>query len=203
MSRPGHIFARTSIGSGALILALIAAGCATQRGPDIRVNSAPDAKFSSYSTFGFPEQAGTDRAGYSTMVTDYFKIAVRTEMERRGYRYVEENPELLVNFFANARERTEVRSTPQMSTGYYNYRYGLYSTWPLYSSDVDTVTYKVGTANVDIVDARKKELIWEGIAEGRISESDMENPKEAIASVVTQLFTRFPGQAGVADRAGT
>jgi hypothetical protein len=178
-----------------LAIFVLATGCAS--GPDIRINSAPDANLAAYSTFGFPEQTGTDRGGYSTFVTDYFKAAVRDQMEQRGYRYVDENPDLLVNFFANARERTEVRSQPttSMGYGYYGYRYGLYGAWPMYAQDVDTVTYRVGTANVDVVDAREKQLIWEGVAEGRIKQSDMEQPKEAIQSVVSQLFTHFPGRA--------
>ena len=175
-------------------------GCATT-GPDIRTNMAPDANFSAYNTFGFPAQTGTDRGGYSTLVTDYFKAAVRDQMQARGYQYVDANPDLLVNFYANVRERTEVRSQPSLSAGYgyYGYRYGLYGAWPLYDRDVETVTYPVGTANVDIVDANKKQLIWEGIAQGRISDDAMAQPREAIAAAVTQLFTRFPGRAGVAD----
>ena len=189
-------------GSVVLVLAALLVGCATQRGPDIRVNSDPSVDFSKYATFGFPEQTGTDRGGYSTLVTDYFKAAVRDQMEARGYQYVDQNPDLLVNFYANVRERTQVRSSPgpmSMGYGYYGYRYGLYGAWPLYANDVDTVTYKVGTANIDIVDARKKQMIWEGVAEGRIREADMEQPREAIAAVVTQLFTHYPGRPGMVD----
>lgn len=184
-------------------IAALGAGCATQRGPDIRINAAPEANFSAYSTFGFPEQTGTDRGGYSTLVTDYFKVAVSEQMEMRGYRYVDENPDLLVNFYANARERTEVRSRPTASAayGYYGYRYGLYGAWPLYATDVDTVTYRVGTANIDIVDAERKQLIWEGVAEGRLRSADLERPREAIADVVRQLFTRFPGRAATVENA--
>lgn len=182
-----------------LLTVVLFAGCATQRGPEIRVHSAPDANFSAYTTFGFPEQTGTDRAGYSTLVTEYFKGTVREQMEMRGYRYVDANPELLVNFFANVRERTEVRSRPLSAYGYYGYRFGLYGAWPLYDRDVDTVTYRVGTANIDIVDARRKQMIWEGIAEGRISQDEMEKPREAIASVVRQVFSHFPGRAGIVD----
>jgi Domain of unknown function (DUF4136) len=165
------------------------------------VDSAPDANFSSYSTFGFPAQTGTDRGGYSTLVTDHFKNAVREQMQQRGYQYVDENPDLLVNFYANARERTQVRSRPNFSAGfgYYGYRYGLYSAWPLYQRDLDTVTYRVGTANIDIVDAKEKQLIWEGVAEGRITEEEMNNPRQAVASVVQQIFTHFPGRAGFVE----
>ena len=83
-------------------------------------------------------------------------------MEHRGYHFVDENPDLLVNFYAKVHERTETRPEPTFSTayGYYGYRYGLYSAWPLYDNDVRTVTYPVGTANIDIVDAHKKQMIW-------------------------------------------
>jgi hypothetical protein len=194
--------------SFAPVLMLLAAGalltgCATQRRADIRTDVAPNANLSSYSTFGFPEQTGTDRGGYSTIVTDYFKAAVTEQMQLRGYRYVDQNPSLLVNFYANVHERTEVRSRPGSSAafGYYGYRYGLYDAWPMYHSDVESVTYPIGTVNVDVVDAQKKQLIWEGVAQGRVRDADMENPREAISAVVAQLFARFPGRAGAVDAA--
>jgi hypothetical protein len=175
------------------------AGCASTPKADIHVHAAPDANFSQYATFGFPEQTGTDRGGYSTLITSYFKSAVRDQMEQRGYHYVDENPDLLVNFYAKVHERTEVRSDPTYSAayGYYGYRYGLYGAWPLYDNDVRTVTYPIGTANIDVVDAHKKEMIWEGVAQGRLRDEDMNNPRESIAQVVTQLFARFPGRAGI------
>jgi hypothetical protein len=181
----------------------VLAGCASNPTPDIRVHVAPDANLRQYSTFGFPEQTGTDRGGYSTLVTSYFKSAVRDQMEQRGYHYVDENPDLLVNFYAKVHERTETRSDPTYSAayGYYGYRYGLYGAWPLYDNDVYTVTYPIGTANIDVVDARKKQMIWEGVAQGRLRDEDMNNPRESIARVVTQLFARFPGRAGIVDNA--
>jgi Domain of unknown function (DUF4136) len=177
------------------------AGCASTPNADIRVNAAPDANFSTYSTFGFPEQTGTDRGGYSTLVTSYFKSAVKEQMEQRGYHYVDANPDLLVNFYAKVHERTEVRPDPTFSAayGYYGYRYGLYTAWPLYDTETRTVTYPIGTANIDIVDARKKQMIWEGVAQGRISDADMDNPQQAISRTVTQLYARFPGRAGIVE----
>jgi hypothetical protein len=196
-----HLVSRAM--ASCMLVAIFLAGCATQRGADIRVNMAPDVDLSSYTTFGFPEQTGTDRGGYSTLITEHFKAAVKEQMEKRGYRYVDENPSLLVNFYANVRERTEIRSRPAIAYGYYGYRYGLYDAWPLYARDYDTVTYPIGTANIDIVDARQRQLIWEGVAEGRLRDEHMDNPREAIASAVAQLFERFPGKARSADTAAT
>ena len=179
-----------------LVTALVAAGCATTgSAPKTRIDYDKSADFSVYRTYGFPKETGTDRGGYSTLVTSYLKSSVGTAMEARGYKYSEDHPDLLVNFFTNTRERTEVRPQPGASLGYgyYGYRYGLYNAWPLYDDD-RTVTYKVGTLNIDIVDAEKKQLVWEGIAEGRVSDESMENPKVTINAVVTELMRQYPGR---------
>jgi hypothetical protein len=174
-----------------MLAVLLAAGCATTSGPKTRVDYDKAVDFSVYRTFGFPKETGTDRGGYSTLVTSYFKNAVTTQMEARGYKYSEDHPDLLVNFYMNTRERTESRPTP--SYGYYGYRYGLYSAWPLYEED-RLVTYKYGTVNLDIVDAEKKQLVWEGVSEGRVTEEALANQKATINAVVTELMRQYPGR---------
>jgi hypothetical protein len=179
----------------ALALAVFVAGCATGRSPNSRIDYDKKADFSVYRTFGFPKETGTDRGGYSTLVTSYFKNSVTTAMEARGYKYTEDHPDLLVNFFMNTRERTETRNPAGASLGYgyYGYRYGLYNAWPMYDED-RTVIYKVGTINLDIVDAEKKQLIWEGVSEGRVSDEAMGNPKVTVNAVVTELMRQYPGR---------
>jgi hypothetical protein len=179
----------------ALVAALFAAGCATTSGPKTRIDYDRAADFAVYRTYGFPKETGTDRGGYSTLVTSYLKSAMSSQMEARGYKYTAEHPDLLVNFYMNTRERTETRPDARASVGYgyYGYRYGLYNAWPLYDED-RTVTYKVGTLNIDIVDAEKKQLVWEGVAEGRVSEDELQNPKVAINGVVTELMRQYPGR---------
>lgn len=178
--------------AGALLIAFIA-GCASNRAPNTRIDYDKSADFSVYRTFGFPKETGTDRGGYSTLVTSYFKSAVTTAMEARGYKYTEDHPDLLVNFFMNTRERTETRPDTSPGYGYYGYRYGLYNAWPYYHDD-RTVTYKIGTINVDIVDAEKKQLIWEGVSEGRVTDEMMANPKVTVNAVVTELMRQYPGR---------
>jgi hypothetical protein len=177
----------------ALCAAVMLAGCAANRGPSTRIDYDRAVDFSVYRTFGFPKETGTDRGGYSTLVTSYFKNAITTAMEARGYKYAPENPDLLVNFFMNTRERTELRPGIDPSMGYYGYRYGLYSPWPRYDDD-RTVTYKIGTINVDVVDAEKKQLVWEGVSEGRVTEEMMANPKVTVNAVVTELMRQYPGR---------
>lgn len=176
-----------------LLLAALA-GCAT--GPRIYTHVMPEADFDGYRTFGWPEEVGTDRGGYETHITQYFKAAARREMEALGYRYTDEDPDLLVNFFTHVetREHTYTRTSvsPWMSAGYYSYRYHLYTAWPVYYTEVDTLHYQVGTANIDLIDARTHRMIWEGRAEGELTERALEDPETAIRNVVAKIFERFP-----------
>src|SRR5262245_63654821 len=105
------------------LLAASIAGCATTDAPNTRVDYDRKADFSVYRTYGFPKETGTDRGGYSTLVTSYFKSSVSTAMEARGYKYTEDHPDLLVNFYMNTRERTETRPNSTLGYGYYGYRY--------------------------------------------------------------------------------
>ncbi|MGI5308400.1 DUF4136 domain-containing protein [Rheinheimera sp. WS51] len=180
----------TALLSAVVLLSL--AACSS--GPQVRSDSVSNTNFTSYKTFGFIEQLATDKAGYTTIVTQNFKAAISKEMALAGYEYSEQNPDLLVNFNSNIENRTEVRSMPSasISYGYYNYRRGIYAGFPLYTTEVDTVNYKVGTVNIDIVDAAKKQLIWEGVAEGTLRKSDLNQPKKAVNKVVNLIMQQYP-----------
>lgn len=184
--------------SVAVIWLGIVTSCTT--GPSVRSDYDRSADFSTYSTYDFAAELGTDRAGYSTLITSYFKDAVGRELESRGYRRDENSPDLIINFYTTARQQTDIRSTPSptVGAGYYGYRYGLYTGWPAYTDDVTTVHYRIGTANVDVVDSRRQQLVWEGVAEGRLSDDVIENPGPAIDSVIAEVFTRYPARAGSA-----
>jgi Domain of unknown function (DUF4136) len=175
--------------------ALLAGACASTPAPQSRIDYDKTADFGVYRTFGFPKETGTDRGGYSTLVTSYFKSSVSTAMEARGYKYSADHPDLLVNFFMNTQEKTETRSDPSlMAGGYYGYRAGLYAPWANYYDHEHTITYRVGTINLDIVDAEKKQLIWEGVSEGRVSDEALANPKVTVNAVVTELMRQYPGR---------
>jgi hypothetical protein len=171
---------------------VLLSGCAT--GPTIRVDKDPGADMSTFRTFAFFDQVATDRAKYSTLATSRLKLATRTQLERNGYTYNEQQPDLRVNFYLNIAEKQEVRSTPSMSmgAGYYGYRRGMYSAWGSYPYDVETVNYKTGTLSVDLVDAKKNTLVWQGLAEGRVKDESIRNPGPAIDAVVADIFANFP-----------
>ena len=193
----------SSFAGSLLVAAAIAmAGCATKI--NTRSQTDPGVNLASYHTYNFVAEPGTNRGGYSTPITGYFKTAVSRELNARGYKQVESNPDLLINFNTNAREQVDIRSTPSMNYGvgygYYGYRGGMYAAGPVYGgTDVETVRYKQGTANIDVVDAAKKQLVWEGIAEGKITDKMMKNPQATIDGVITETFANYPVKAGGAQ----
>ena len=181
-------------------LAALSMLTACESGPTIRSNVDPAANLSSFKTYMFAAKTGTDRPEYATPITSYFKEAIRREMDARGYKYVEGGPaDLLVNFNANAKENVDVRTTPGSTYGYgygyYGYRGGLYGA-TAFPPEVQTVRYKQGTANIDVVDLSRKQVVWEGIAEARLTDKMMKDPRTAISSVIAQMFAEFPGRAG-------
>ena len=168
------------------------AGCSTA--PKVTSHAMPRVDLSEYQTYGWVERIGTNFGGDETRLTRRFKASVQREMERLGYRYSEESPDMLVNFFVNTREEQDVytRATRTSPVGYYDYRYGMYTAWPTYRITVQDVDYAVGTVTIDLVDAAKSELVWEGRLEGRLTQRTLTNPGAVVAETVESIFVRFP-----------
>jgi hypothetical protein len=175
---------------GLLALAALLAGCETQ--PQVRTITEPGANLASYHTYSFVPQPGTNRGGNVTPLTTFFETAITREMSARGYQQVDSGGDLLVNFNARVTEKADIQSTPgpTYGYGYYGYRGGMYM-----GPEVQTVRYKVGTANIDIVDAKRRVVVWEGVVERELTDDVMKNPQPAVDSAVAKMFAQFPGRA--------
>jgi hypothetical protein len=182
---------------GNAMTALMISGCSS--GPDVRADYDQGADFGSYSTYAFMDSAGPNGDGYQSLFTQYMITAITAEMEKRGYTK-SNNPDLLVNFNAVLQEKTKVTSSPAPMPmgGYYGYRGGFYDPWGGYgyASQTHVSQYTEGTFNIDLVDAKKKQLVWEGVAVGRITEKKLENLQETVQNGVPLFFEQYPFVAG-------
>jgi hypothetical protein len=171
---------------------IILGGCAPA-GPTIRADGDPSANLSSYKTFGFYDRVSTDKNAYTTILSTRLKETTKSELEKRGYQYSQSDPQLMVNFATNIENRTDVQSSPSAGVGgFYGYRAGMYGAWAGYPQDIETVHYQEGTLSIDLVDAAKQKLVWQGVAQGRINKKAVENPTAAIDGVVMDIFAKFP-----------
>jgi hypothetical protein len=168
------------------MLALLAA---CQTGPEIRSQSAPNLDIARYRTYGFVEQLGTDREGYTSLTTQYLKDAVNEEMKARGYTFTQTDPDLLVNFNVATKDRIEGRPSPAVGYGYWRRGYA----WGAGIGD-EIHSYTEGSLTIDVVDRMKNELIWSGTAVGRVTQEVLKNPEPAIDQAVDLIFAKYPRQ---------
>ncbi len=177
-----------------LASAMLLAGCAS--GPKLYTNEDPAADFSSYRTYAFEPVLGTDRPGYTSLLSQYIKTAVQREMDVRGYTLTEDSPDLYINFYIHTKEKIRTTQTP--TTGaYYGYRRGYYGTWGGYTGYETQVTqYTEGTFNLDLIESRRDQLVWEGTMVGRIKEDSMENLRPRVDKAVATMFEQYPYRAG-------
>lgn len=178
-----------------LMMILALAACASE--PDIRTDYDQSADFAAYRTFGFEEKLGTDAGGYSSLTTQRLKDAVTRELTARGYVAAAE-PDLLVNFYARMEDKLRVAPAPPMLGPYYGYRRGFYDPWPGYGWGGPQVvdSYTQGTLNIDLIDRARRQLVWEGVAVGRVGSQDLADPQAAIDKAVGEIFAKYPFRAG-------
>jgi hypothetical protein len=172
------------------------AACASK--PTVRSDYDHKVDFSQYRSYGFMPGLGTDRAGYSSLLTERLKTAVRGEMQRRGYVYDDKQPDLQINFSAKLADKVQVVPAPPPPMPYYAYRGGFYGGWPGYGWGDDVYQYTEGTLNVDLVDRRRKQLVWEGVATGEVSDPNWSQSQERVNAAVALIFQKYPFVAGAA-----
>jgi len=177
-----------------LLTAWFLGGCSSD---NIRSDYDMSADFGSYKTYNFIAGAGPDREGYDSLFTQYMITAITIEMENRGY-VKSDNPDLLVNFNANLQEKTKVTQSSAPAMPYYGYRGGFYDPWGGYgySTQTHVSQYTEGTFNIDLIDARKKQLVWEAVGIGRVTDKDLQNLQQGVMEGVPKFFADYPFVAG-------
>ena len=175
----------------AALAGLTMVGCATT--PNTFSNADPAADFSTYKSYGFLESLSTDKDGYESMESNFLKVAVAQQFDRRGMIY-SKDPDLLVNFYILTEEKLGTRSVPTMGV-YYGFRDPLYDTWGGYGGfETQIEQYTEGTLNIDVVDAETNKLVWEGTIVGRVTDSDFRDLEKAIDVAVAEVMKNYPVQ---------
>ena len=157
-------------------------GCASV---GVTVNYNKDINFSQYKTYRFvqPKFRRQRRAEIKNpLFTKDVMREIRPIMENKGFVEASstEGADLLVHFYAMIRERRNF-SPPTYRVG----RWG--RTWVAQPGRV--VQYKEGTLGIDIVDRRRKELIWQGVGKGVL---DRQNPAKNLVQAVEKVLEPFP-----------
>ena len=143
------------------------------------------ADFSQYKTYAFHKK-GIDRVEISNLDKRRVLHAIDNALSLKGMTK-SEDPDLLINFFTKEREQLNVN---QFNMGWgYGWGWG----WnPYFWGGNNYVTSSTqGTLYIDLIDAKKKELIWQGQGIGTLTENNREKEKQ-INEFVSKILAQFP-----------
>ena len=174
----------------ALLTITFVAGCSS--GPRIITNSDPSADWSQLRTFGFIEPLGTDQGSVRSLVSNQLLESTTREMENAGFARSESQPDLLINFVLTTRETLQTRPSSSASMHHGRGRYGTWSGWSMSGSTTEVVQRTEGTLGIDIIDRARNQLVWEGAASKRVTDSTRQNQAEVLDAAVTDIFKEFP-----------
>jgi len=78
-------------------------------------------------------------------------------------------------------------------------RDGHYSGWGVgygYSTQTHVSQYTEGTFNIDLVDIAEKQLVWEAVGVGKVTDDFLENLEQGVMEGVPKFFAGYPFVAG-------
>jgi len=152
--------------------------------------------FTVYKTYAFYKK-GIDKVEISDLDKRRILRAIDAELSAKGM-VKSENPDLLVNIFTKSREKIDVYNNNYYGwyPWYYGYGYGYGGYGMGYGFGYNNVsTSTEGTLFIDLIDAHKKELAWQGIGTGILSYSKSIEKKEIrINEFVSKIMIQYPPQ---------
>jgi len=178
-----------------LVLLFIATSCVS-----VRVTSDYDQKtdFKDYKTFAFYKK-GIDNVEISDLDKRRILKAIETQLEAKGFTK-SQDPDLLVNIFTKSREKVNVYNNNWGYRGFgwgggFGWGYGPWG-WGMGFDNQSISRSTEGTLFIDLIDAEKKELAWQGQGTGTlITTGDVVKKEARIKEFVAEIMTAYPPQS--------
>lgn len=175
-----------------------AASCSTSSGIKSFHDYNPSADFASYRTWSFMSARPMIVSQVAGMVNPLLEgrimRAVTSEMDRKGFRYVDdpEGADVVISFTVGSREQVKIDQYPSSyRTGYSRYHRG-YGYGMSYGTETRVRQYTEGQVAIDIFEVKNHTPAFHGSATKRLTSSDRDNPEALINAVVTEALLGFP-----------
>lgn len=166
-----------------LIILMLLASCNA-----VRVNADFDKTidFNQYKTYAF-YKTGIDKAEISDLDKKRILRAIDNQMQKKGFTK-SETPDLLVNIFTKEKQQVDVN---QFSMGW-GYGWGMgWNPWIWGGNNNVVNSYTEGTLYIDLIDAKKKEMVWQGEGQGNLTKNT--NEKDAVINeFVSRILEQYP-----------
>ena len=164
------------------LLLFVFASCSS-----IRVNQDYDktVDFSQFKTYAY-QKSGIDKVEISDLDKKRILKAIDQQMTLKGFTK-SETPDLLVNIFTKEREQVDVN---QFNAGF-GYGWGFGWNPFMFGGNSSVNRYTEGTLFIDLIDAKKKELIWQGEGEGTLTKN-VDKKDAVIMEFVSKILAQYP-----------
>lgn len=143
--------------------------------------------FSQFKTYAFYKN-GIDKVEISDLDKKRILRSIDETMAAKGFTK-SETPDLLVNIFTKAREQVNVN---QFNAGW-GYGWGWGWNPYLWGGNTSVYTTTEGTLYIDLIDAKKKEMIWQGEGAGGLTQNSGDKDKR-IKEFVSKILEQYPPQ---------
>jgi len=177
-----------------LMLLVLASSCVSVR---VVSDYDKDANFNAYKTYAF-YKTGIDKAQISDLDKKRILNAIDTEMASRGFTK-SQNPDLLISIFTKEREQVDVfNNNFALGWGWgWGWGAGFYNPWfwrPGFGwGGANVSTRTEGSLYIDLIDAKNKELVWQGRGAGTLNTtSNIEKKEQRIKAFVTEIMKAYP-----------
>ncbi|MEM6515610.1 MAG: DUF4136 domain-containing protein [Bacteroidota bacterium] len=183
-----------------LVIVLALTSCSSVR---VASDYDKETQFDEYKTFAF-YKTGIDKAEISDLDKRRILRAIEAELLAKGYTK-SENPDMLVSIFTKAQTRVDVYQNNWGWGGFGGWGWGGFGWggwgwggfgpgwgwggWGLNQPIVSTSNE--GTLFIDLIDAEKKELVWQGSGAGNLPDK-MEKKEERIKEFVNKMLENYP-----------
>ncbi|WP_323788360.1 DUF4136 domain-containing protein [Psychroserpens sp.] len=183
----GGVIKKLLNGLSLFLITLIISSCSSVR---VAADYDKEVDFKSYKTFAF-FKTGIDKAEISDLDKRRILRAIEAELLAKGFTK-SENPDMLVSIFTKSQQRVDVYNN-SWGWGAFGPGWGGYGPgwgWGFNNRPIVS-TKSEGTLFIDLIDMEKKELIWQGMGTGYISQK-MEKKEEQIKEFVMKIMEKYP-----------
>ena len=151
-----------------------------------------EANFNAYKTFAF-YKTGIDKAQISDLDKKRILRAIDTEMAGKGFTK-SNTPDILVSIFTQEKEQVDVYNN--YWGGGFGWGWNPYYWGPGWNNGTQVSTRTQGSLYVDFIDAKTKELVWQGKGIGSIYQtSNIEKKEERIREFVAEILKAYPPES--------
>ena len=173
---------------------ILAAGCAGQQ---VTTDYSPATSFSQFRTFALVMPPDT---GAQQLLDQRVRDAVRAQLAAKGLTQTDrQNADLFVGYGMVDKTHKEVYTYGDGwgwggGWGWRYYRWGV--AWPM-TVHRSVETYNDGTVVVNLIDAKTKQVVWEGEVADVVSlpVGDPAGATQRIDGAVEKLFAKYPPQS--------